>query len=136
MLFFFCMKKSIFSKSKPPTANRYWGWNNLTKVVQSKDKALHPHSSILKKSTFFDKEWIWLDLLLFLSFQRYVCFWPTSQLWCIPDECTRNLWSNHYWGFVSTYLKLLSPKYYGLNLRIGLGGSKKPFFCVYRPFLE
>ena len=117
----FYIKKSIFSKSKSPTANRYWGWNNLTKVVQSTNKVWRLHSSVLKKSTFSIKKWIWLELLLFFAFQRYDCFWPTSQLWWIPDGCTRNPCSNHYWGFVSTYLKFLPPKYHGLKLHIGFG---------------
>ena len=70
----FCMKKLIFSKSKSPTTNRYWGWNNLTKVVQSTNKVWHLHSSVLKKSTFSIKKSIWLDLLLFFELSTLCLF--------------------------------------------------------------
>ena len=51
-MLFFCMTNSNFSKSKPPTAYRFWGWNNLAKVVQFTDKVWHLHSSVLKKLSF------------------------------------------------------------------------------------
>ena len=73
-MLFFRMKKLIFSKSKSPTTNRYWGWNNLTKVVQSTNKVLHLHSSVLKKSTFSIKKSIWLDLLLFFELSTLCLF--------------------------------------------------------------
>ena len=64
----FCMKKTIFSKSRPPTANRYWGWNNLTKVVQFTGKVWHLHSSILKKSNFSIKNEFGLIYCYFWAF--------------------------------------------------------------------
>ncbi len=84
------MKKSIFSASKLPNSNRCWGWNNLTKVVQSTNKVWHLHSPVLKKSTFFDKKLIWLELLLFFPLQNYDCFCQLSRLWStrIDHMCT------------------------------------------------
>ena len=68
------MKKSIFSKDKPPTANRYWGWNNLTKVVQSTDKAWHLDSLISKKIDFFDKNEFGLIYRYFWAFNDMSVF--------------------------------------------------------------
>ena len=69
------MKKSIFSKSKSPTANRYWGWNNLTKVAQSTNKVWRLHSSVLKKSTFsIKKNEFGLNYCYFLRFNVMIVF--------------------------------------------------------------
>ena len=129
------MTNSNFSKSKPPTANPFWGWNNVTKVVQSTNKVWHLHSSVLKKSTFSIKNEFGLIYCYFLSFQRYV-FFDQLRNFGVFQMNVYEISGQIIIGGCKYYLKLLSPKYYGLNLHIGLRGSKKPFFCVYRPFLE
>ena len=68
------MKNSNLSKSKPPTAERCWGWNNLTKVVQSANEVWYLYSSALKKLTFSMKNEFGLIYCYFLSFQSYVFF--------------------------------------------------------------
>ena len=92
----FYIKKSIFSKSKSPTANRYWGWNNLTKVVQSMNKVWRLHSSVLKKSTFSIKKWIWLELLLFFAF---------STLWLFLTNFATLV--DSWWVYTKSLLKSL-----------------------------
>ena len=53
----FFVKNSIFSKYKWAIANCFWEWNNLSNVINSKNKVWYFCFSKKKKSTFFEIFW-------------------------------------------------------------------------------
>ena len=124
----FYIKKSIFSKSKSPTANHYWGWNNLTKVVQSTNKVWRLHSSVLKKSTFSIKKWIWLELLLFFAFSTLWLF--LTNFATLVDSwwvCTKSLLKSLL-GVCKYLSEVLSPQILWSYTSYWLRGQRKTNF--------